>query len=106
MASSSGALHLGTGSAQAVLPAVIDIRQARALKAMLQGASEGADDCRIDASAVTRLSASGAQILLAFGRMMAVRGRSVTLASPSAGLKDSLTLLGLCGEFQLVFHGG
>lgn len=82
------------------LPAVLDMRAARELKASLEGLYSKGTDCIVDGHEVTRLSTGCIQILATFFHTMAGAKIDVTLRNPSAPLLDGFDQLGLSHYFE------
>ncbi len=75
------------------LPAILDMRHARALKVSLDGIAQRAVE--IDGSNVARLSTGCIQVLVAFLRMRSQAGSPVIIRHPSPAFLQAFTDLGL-----------
>lgn len=77
------------------LPAVLDMRQVRSLKASLEARLADTGPASIDAAAVKRISTGCIQILATFMIGMNATGRTVTLRQPSEAMVEAFADLGL-----------
>jgi anti-anti-sigma regulatory factor len=75
------------------LPAILDMRNARALKVWLDGIAPRAVE--IDGSNVARLSTGCIQVLVAFLRLRSQAGSPVTIRHPSPAFLQAFNDLGL-----------
>lgn len=78
-----------------VLNPSLEMRNARALKALLLECLASHGPCRINASRVERTSTGCLQVLAAFAVSMAAAQRRVTVENPSADFADAVSALGL-----------
>ena len=73
---------------------MLEMRSARTLKDKLEQALVAGRPCRIDGSAVERVSTGGAQVLIAFFAAMKQAGIEAALLRPSASLRSGIDDLG------------
>lgn len=97
--SQGGALHR-PDAPQFVLPGSLTIFEVGALKSLLAewlAAMAAAEETpvRVDASAVGEADAAGVQVLVAFSRSLAARGRSLQLVNASSLLAGACQTLGV-----------
>jgi anti-anti-sigma regulatory factor len=84
-----------------VLPAILDMRAVRALKASLDDMFATPGSCQINGEAVARLSTGSIQVLAAFFNTMASAKRTVVLVRPSPALTEGFKSLGLSSFYNL-----
>jgi len=85
--------HLSGGLVK--LPAVIDLSNVSALKAMLVDQLNSLDPLAIDCTAVTRITTPAVQVLLSFAKTTAEEGRPPVLHNPSEAFRCAFSELGL-----------
>jgi anti-anti-sigma regulatory factor len=82
------------------LAAILDPRAAKPLKDMLAAGLSGIGAVMIDASAVSQLSTSAIQVLIAFLAAMAAARRRVIIVRPSVTFLAGFESLGLSSLIQ------
>jgi anti-anti-sigma regulatory factor len=82
-----------------LLPAVLDLRNARDVRDALLLSAEGTGRIAIDGSAVARLSTAGVQLLVAFENFLKIQDRKLTIVNPSSHFLHTLKMLGLTNHF-------
>ena len=77
------------------LPAVLDLNNIAAVKALLLEQLEKSEDVTIDCSMVTRVTTPAVQILLSYAKTIAIEGRRPQLHNPSEAFRTAFSDLGL-----------